>query len=353
MKNTTSFEHMTSDKKIQIKDIQENQQIEGVFLVKEMNRAETKNGKPYLSLILMDQSGEIGGRIWDDADRWQAECGAGRIVRVTGLAQSFKAILQLKIASVQALSEDEIDPAQFVPTAPGDPKVMAAEVLKLAKEVENPFLRELLLAFFRDRKFFGLFKKAPAAKSMHHAYVGGLLEHSLCVARLACKVAELYPAADRSLLVAGALLHDVGKVEEFSFEAYPFDYSDSGRLMGHHVLGVEMVQARLAQIPNFPPELAVRLKHLILSHHGRHEFGSPSLPMMLEAFVLNFLDDLDAKINYLQRLGGQNPGPDYQWTDYQRSLERFLFVRGETKDEATTTAPESEIHPSQQILWKP
>jgi 3'-5' exoribonuclease len=343
---------MTSAKDRQIKDIRENQQLDDIFLIKEMSRAETRNGNPYLSLVLMDRSGEIGGRVWEDADRWQSECAIGRIVRVTALAQSFKGILQLKISAIRAVPPGEADPTQFVPAAPGDHKAMAAELLKLAKEVENPFLRELLLAFFQDRKFFAIFKKAPAAKAMHHAYVGGLLEHSLAVARLAGKIADLYPVADRALLVAGALLHDVGKVEEFSFDTYPFDYSDSGRLMGHHVLGVEMVQARLARIAGFPPDLAVRLKHLILSHHGRHEFGSPSLPMMIEAFILNFLDDLDAKVNYIQRLGSQTAAAGYQWTDYQRSLERFLYVRG-LEQEAAAEAQEPEIDSRQQILWKP
>jgi 3'-5' exoribonuclease len=344
---------MSQDKNCSIKDIQENQQLDGVFLIKEMSRAETRTGNPYLSLVLMDRSGEIGGRVWEDADRWQSECTVGRVARVTGLAQSFKGVLQLKITGVHAVPPEEADPARFVPAAPGDPKAMVAEILKIAREVENPFLRELLLAFFQDRGFLTSFKKAPAGKSMHHAYVGGLLEHSLCVARLAARVADLYPAADRSLLLAGALLHDVGKVEEFSLTAYPFDYSDSGRLVGHHVLGVEMVQARLARISGFPPELAVRLKHLILSHHGRHEFGSPAVPMMLEAFILNFLDDLDAKINYIERLGKQTTEPDYQWTDYQRNLERFLYVRGQARDSAAAAPLEPELDSRQQALWKP
>jgi 3'-5' exoribonuclease len=343
---------MTFETACQIKDIRDNQQVEACFLVKEMSRAETRNGNPYLSLVLMDRSGEIGGRIWEDADRWQSECAVGRIIRVTALAQSFKGVLQLKISAVQAVPPEEADPARFLPAAPGDSKAMTAEILKIAREVENPFLRQLLLAFLEDRRFMAAFKKAPAAKNMHHAYLGGLLEHSLGVARLADRVAELYPAADRSLLLAGALLHDVGKVEEFSFDIFPVDYSDCGRLIGHHVLGVELVQERIRRIPDFPPDLATRLKHLILSHHGRHEFGSPALPMMLEAFILNFLDDLDAKINYLQRLGSQAGADGYQWTDYQRPLERFLYVRNPEQPGMVAPPEEAEIDSRQQILWK-
>ncbi|MDA8163419.1 MAG: HD domain-containing protein [Desulfobacteraceae bacterium] len=343
---------MSSEKDCLIKDIRENQQVEGVFLVKEVGRAETRNGNPYLNLVLADRSGEMAGRVWEDADRWLPACPAGGIVRVNGLAQSFKGVLQLKIGTVAAVPEGEADLARFVPAAPGNHQAMAAEVLKIAKGVADPYLRELLLAFFRDRKFFAAYKTAPAAKNMHHAYLGGLLEHSLGVARLAAKVADLYPDIDSSLLLAGALLHDVGKVEEFSFAAYPFDYTDSGRLVGHHVLGVELVQARIAGIPGFPRELAVRLKHLILSHHGRPEFG-PAVPMMLEAFILNFLDDLDAKVNYLRRLGSQTQASGYQWTDYQRTLERFLYVLGRPESNHGEEGGEPAIDPRQQNLWQP
>jgi 3'-5' exoribonuclease len=341
---------MPPDKGCLIKDIQENQAVDGLFLIKEVTRAETRTGNPFLILTVMDTTGEIAGRVWDDADRWLPACTVGSIVHLTGQAQSFKGVLQLKIAAVTPVPEGEADLAQFVPAAPGNLPAMAAEVLKIAKGVENPFLRQLLLEFFRDRRFFAAFKKAPAAKNMHHAYVGGLLEHSLGVTRLAVKVAELYPDLDESLLLAGALLHDGGKVEEFSYAAYPFDYTDSGRLVGHHVLGVELVQARIARIPGFPKELAVRLKHLILSHHGRPEFGSPAVPMMLEAFILNFLDDLDAKVNYLRRLGSQTPESGYQWTDYQRTLERFLYVQGRPEPEQEDE--EAEIDPRQQNLWQ-
>lgn len=337
------------DKGCLVKDIRENQTVDGLFLIKEASRAETRTGNPFLILTFMDATGEMAGRVWDDADRWLPACTVGGVVRLTGQAQSFKGVLQLKIATVTAVPESEVDLARFVPAAPGNLPAMAAEVLKIAKAVEEPFLRQLLFEFFRDRKFFAAFKKAPAAKHMHHAYVGGLLEHSLGVTRLAAKVAELYPDVDRSLLLAGALLHDVGKVEEFSYASYPFDYTDSGRLVGHHVLGVELVQARVARIPGFPKELALRLKHLILSHHGRPEFGSPSVPMMLEAFILNFLDDLDAKINYLHRLGRQAPDPGYQWTDYQRTLERFLYVQGQPGSDLEN---EAEIDSRQQNLWQ-
>ena len=194
----------------------------------------------------------------------------------------------------------------------------------------------LLLKFFNNDEFFTIFKKAPAAKAMHHAYLGGLLEHTLGVARLADQVSKLYSDLDRSLLLAGAMLHDIGKVKEFSFDSHTFDYSNTGRLMGHMVIGVEMIQERINKIKDFPTELGVRIKHLILSHHGRYEFGSPTLPMLMEGFVLNFIDDMDAKLNTIAGVTKKATTEGYQWSDYQRSLERFLFVKGHSEEEPSS-----------------
>ena len=311
-----------------IKDIRENQPVEGVFLVKSMARAETKAGKPYLMLTVMDRTGEISTRVWDNADALMPECETGGYITLAGQSQAYKGILQLKIDKLRKIDPETIDPALFMPSTPGDINAMSAELQKLIKTVDDPNLRDLLLAFFKNRKIFTLFKQAPAAKAMHHAYHGGLLEHTLGVARLASMLCELYPTIDRSLLVTAALLHDIGKLEEFSFDTYPFDYSDRGRLVGHMMLGIEMIQQKIDAIPSFPDESATRLKHLILSHHGRHEFGSPVLPMMLEAFVLHFIDDLDAKINYFNTLSAKSKNEGYEWSEFQRTLERFLYIRG-------------------------
>jgi 3'-5' exoribonuclease len=313
-----------------INTIQDGQQVEGVFLLKEMTRAETRAGKPFLTLKIMDKTGELTGRIWDDADRWEQECTPGQAVAISGRAQSYKGNLQLIITEVQRVGEGEVDISQFIPSTSGDIEKMAAELEGIARSVDDVFIRKLLVKFFHDQDFLEKFKKAPAAKSMHHAYLGGLLEHTLHVARLADKVAELYPSINRSLLMAGAILHDVGKVEELSVTSSLFDYTDQGRLMGHMVIGVEMVQAKISGIKEFPADTAMKIKHLILSHHGRYEFGAPSLPMLHEAFVLNFLDDLDAKINYVERLSARVPEDQCQWSEYQRNLERFLFLSGHT-----------------------
>lgn len=330
----------TAKKTIQIKEITDGQTIHDLFLVREMNRGETKAGKPYLSLILMDATGEMSGRVWENAERFMGECPAGAVISVSGQAQAYKGILQLRIDGLNRIAESEVDLTLFVPSTRGNVALMAKELIRLAGSVENPFLKELLLALFGERQLMQLFKKAPAAKMMHHACVGGLLEHTLAVARLAESICALYPSLDRSLLMTGALLHDLGKLKEFNFDSFPFEYSDRGRLVGHMVLGIEMMQEAIKNISGFPEELADRLKHLILSHHGRYEFGSPSLPMMQEAFALNFLDDLDAKINCLERLAGQVKGEGYQWTEFQRNLERFLFVRGHASNESEAVVAE-------------
>ena len=344
----------TASKNIQIKEITDAQTIHDLFLVREMSRGETKAGKPYLSLVLMDASGEISGRVWENAEQLMAECPAGAVISVRGQAQAYKGILQLRIDSLNRIADSEVDLTLFVPSVQGNVTAMAKELIKLAGSVENPFLKELLLTLFGEKRLMQAFKKAPAAKVMHHAYVGGLLEHTLGVTRLADSVSSLYPGLDRSLLMAGAILHDIGKLKEFSFDSFPFEYSDRGRLVGHMVLGIEMIQEKINGISGFPEELADRLKHLILSHHGRYEFGSPSLPMMQEAFALNFLDDLDAKINYLDRLAGQVKGEGYQWTEFQRNLERFLFVKGHQSDETSASFEQDQdngVDPRQRTLF--
>jgi len=329
---------MTAEKKVFANQIQGGQGVEDIFMVKETSRAETRAGKPYLIMTLMDRSGEIAGRLWENADALMDICEAGNLVEISAQAQEYRGNLQLKIDSMHPVDKDVVDPGLFIQSSKKNTEEMAREIRSLAASLKNPFYRKLLLVFFDDEAFFKNFQKAPAAKTMHHAYLGGLLEHTLAVSRLAEMLSGYYSALDRELLLAGALLHDIGKIKEFAFGSYPFDYTDKGRLMGHLVLGAEMIQEKINTLPGFPEDLSTRLQHLILSHHGRYEFGSPCLPMMSEAFVLNFLDDLDAKLNFMGRLEEQAPEPGYQWTDFQRTLERFLFVKGHPHAETETSA---------------
>ncbi|MEN8257013.1 MAG: HD domain-containing protein [Thermodesulfobacteriota bacterium] len=330
-------------KKTFISAIKDGQAVNDLFMVQDLSKAETKAGKPYLSLKLMDKSGEIGAKVWDRAEQREPQCPAGAVIAIKARCSSYRNALQLSITDLHRVPDEEVDFSAFVPSSKNDINEMAAEFAGLANSVSDPFIKKLLLAFFADEEFFAIFKKAPAAKMMHHAYLGGLLEHTLGVARLADAVSNLYPSLDRSLLMAGAMLHDIGKTKEFSFDSHRFDYSNAGRLMGHMVMAVEMVQERLSTIQDFPEELAVRVKHLILSHHGRYDFGSPTLPMLLEGFALNFIDDMDAKINTIEKVSEQAKEEGYQWSDYQRSLERFLFVKGRSAqvDEEEPSEPEA------------
>jgi 3'-5' exoribonuclease len=349
---------MAAEKQIFANQISEGQSIEDIFLVREMTRAETRSGKPYLIMNLMDRSGEVAGRLWENADALIGLCEPGNLLQITAQAQAYRGNLQLKIDSVRKVDKEEIDFTLFMQASKKNIEDMVREILSLVSDVKNPFYQKLLLHFF-DEPFLQEFKRAPAAKNMHHAYLGGLLEHTLAVSRLAQMLAGLYSTLDSDLLLTGALLHDIGKTREFSFEKQPFDYTDKGRLMGHLVLGAEMIQEKVNAIPGFPEDLSTRLQHLVLSHHGRYEFGSPVLPMVSEAFVLNFLDDLDAKLNFMDRMEEQAPEPGYQWTDFQRTLERFLFVNGrphaetEPDEEPVQQDPEDdpELNSKQQQLF--
>ncbi|MFC1837893.1 3'-5' exoribonuclease YhaM family protein, partial [Thermodesulfobacteriota bacterium] len=320
---------MTADKKIFTNQIRDGQSVDDLFMVKEMSRAETRAGKPYLILTLMDRNGELPGRLWENAEALMPLCEPGKLLQITGQAQAYRGNLQLKIDAVHNIDKTGADLSLFLQTSKKNIDDMAREIRSLAESVQDPYYRKLLLAFLDDRAFTEKFTRAPAAKSMHHAYLGGLLEHTLAVAQLSETLISFYPALDRDLLMAGALLHDIGKTAELGFGAYPFDYTDKGRLMGHLVLGSVMIQEKASTISGFPDDLLTRLLHLVLSHHGRYEFGSPSLPMIREAFILNFLDDLDAKMNFLDRLEEMAAEPGYQWSDFQRTLERFLFINGQ------------------------
>ncbi|MFH7326906.1 HD domain-containing protein [Desulfurivibrio sp. C05AmB] len=331
---------MGKNKGMMIAGIEDGRAVEGVFLVKEMNRGETRAGKPFLRLTLMDKSGEIGGPVWDDAEALAPICQSGLFVRINGQGENYRGAIQLRINRVSAVAESEIDLADFMPSGDFDRRQLEEELAALIASIRNPHLNRLLTAIFQDdQRFRQQFTTAPAAKTMHHAYLGGLLEHTVAVTRLAAAVCRLYPAIDRDLLLAGALLHDLGKTEELTYAGYPFGYSDRGRLVGHLVIGAETIREKAAAIPGFPPELMACLQHLVLSHHGRHEFGAPTLPMMQEAFILHFLDDLDAKVNYFARLSGRAEEPGYQWSEYQRNLERFLYLRGAAESESPPPSP--------------
>jgi 3'-5' exoribonuclease len=331
------MDYAKSRKNLYIKDLQDGQQISDLFLVSRKNYAETRAGKPYLALTLMDRSGEIEARVWEGAEQANELAEVGRVVAIQALARMFRDQLQLNIGSLRVLEPGEAPLAEFMPSSARTAEEMRRELLGMIAAVENPDLKGLLENIFVG-SILEQFLIAPAAKMMHHAYLGGLAEHTLSMTGLAMSLCNHYPSLDRDLMLAGCLLHDIGKIEEFDYSSVPFAYTDAGRLVGHLVLGSEMIRCRAGQTPGFPPELLDKLTHMILSHHGRHEFGAPCLPMTREAILLHHLDDMDAKMNLIDKLSAGVESGKYQWSDYQRSLERFLLLKGpgeqpDTKEE--------------------
>jgi 3'-5' exoribonuclease len=310
-----------------IDQLQENDRVDDVFLVKSSRLAETRAGKPYLILSFADKSGEIGGPVWDNAERVSEISQAGNFVHLKGQVQSYREKLQLRIESVVTVKEEDVNLADYMPASDNDLEEMAEQVRGIAASIENRWVRKLLNRFFTKGEIWDNFQSAPAAKGIHHAYVGGLIEHSLSMAKVADMLASHYPGVDRSILLAGVMLHDIGKLQELETEIGLVDYTPQGRLKGHLVIGSEMVAEAAAKIKGFPGDLLTQIQHLILSHHGRLEFGSPTLPMTTEAFLLSFIDDLDSKMNLIEQLRRKQKGEGLQWSEYQRSLERFLYLQ--------------------------
>lgn len=326
-------------RKIFVSEIRDRAQVDSVFLVKEKITAMAKNGKPYLTIRLMDKSGEVEAKVWDNVDALAATFDKDDFIAVRSKASIYLGKMQLVIAELKRVPEEEVVLADFLPETDRDIREMEAELAVLVDSLGDAHLKGLLNSFFADPSFLAVYRTAPAAKGMHHVYLGGLLEHSLAVAKLVDAIVPLYTGLNRDLLIAGALLHDVGKVREMTY-LRSFDYSDEGKLIGHITIGVEMVQEKIAGLAGFPPELAMLLKHMLLSHHGQYEFGSPKRPKTLEATILNYLDDLDSKINGIRTHVGKEPDNQSRWTSYHRLYDRYFFKgNGQPEEEA---APQAE-----------
>lgn len=311
-------------KKVFISDMVENQNIDSVFLVVEKRVAETRSGIPYLRLRLSDRTGEIEGRVWEQASELAKEFEKDDFVRSKGRVSSYQDTLQIVIHHIQRVPESAIDPSDFLPTSTRDIEAMWDELKTVARGVGNRSLRDLLDAFLNDAEFSAKFKRAPAAKKLHHVYIGGLLEHTINICKLVLAVSEIYSGLNRDVLLTAAILHDIGKIEELTYER-SFDYSDQGRLLGHLVIGVEMLEAKIATLNNFSEELALILRHLIISHHGQYIWGSPKRPKTLEAIILHYLDDMDAKFNGVQEFLDRYTRVNSRWTEHHRVFDQFFY----------------------------
>ncbi len=300
--------------------LREGERVGDIYLCKVKQTALTKAGKPYESLILQDKTGTLDAKIWDPNSQGIDEFEALDYIAVVGDVTSFQGALQLNIKRVRKVGEGEYDPKEYLPVSEKDIDQMYLELTGFIKEMKNPYLKKLCASFFlEDKEFEKRFKFHSAAKSVHHGYVGGLLEHTLSVTKLCNYYTQAYPMLHKDLLLAAAMFHDVGKLQELS--VFPEnDYTDAGQLLGHIIIGEEWVGERIRTIPEFPVKLANELKHCILAHHGELEYGSPKKPAIAEAIALSFADNTDAKMQTMKEALASAEG-NYGWLGYNRLFE--------------------------------
>ena len=295
------------------------------YVLTEKTMAQKKDGSNYLNLVLSDRTGSIKGVVWDNVEKIASQSETGAVVAVRGHVGQYRNNLQVVIKEMTMVPLEETDPSDFMLSTERDVHQMFERVVALSESLDAWYLKALFRAFWEDGAFAAQFKKAPAAKKMHHAYIGGLLEHTLSMAVLADKIAGHYNGIDRDLLVSGALLHDIGKTREFSYEM-GIDYSDEGRLVNHIVIGLQMIEEKIRTIASFPEEPAMLLKHMVISHHGSRELGSPEPPKTMEAVMLNCIDEMDSRVQAVREfMGKEDPGET--WTSFHRLLGRH-FYRG-------------------------
>lgn len=317
--------------KVFVADLIEGEPVTSYFLAKQVQVRQRRTGEPYLTLVLADRTGEVPAVLWEGVEAVGQALADGDIVKVQGFLGTYQREPQLTLTRLRKAAPEEVALEDYLPRSAQDPAALLTRLQEVVDGMQEPHLRRLLHDLLADEAFVTGFAAAPAAKSIHHAVLGGLLEHTVSVVGLCRLLAEYYPALDRDLLLAAAILHDAGKVHELTWDRV-FDYTDAGRLLGHITLGALLVGERVRAIPDFPESLAQRLLHCILSHHGELEWGSPRRPKTLEAMVLHYAEDLDGKVNAFLSFAQSHPDPQHPgWTQFNKSLDRYLyFGRGES-----------------------
>lgn len=310
-------------KKIFLADLKPGQHFDTTFLLQTKERRTGRNGKAYLDLEFRDVTGLIRAKLWD-CDRVKCSFDVDDVVRVTGVAEDYLGSLQLSVVEIARCPEDGFDLSDYLPRTEQNPEEMYAALLARVERLPEGPLRELLLSVLSDPEIAGKYKLAPAAMSMHHAFLGGLLEHVSSLWRLGDQVCDHYPWLDRSLVLAGVVLHDIGKIEELRFDR-AFRYSTRGQLLGHIVISLDIVRRKTDLILGFPERLRDRIEHIILSHHGKLEFGSPKEPMFAEALVVHYLDDIDSKLESMRAQYETDRNRGGEWTSRNRALARELL----------------------------
>lgn len=306
-----------------IQDLHEGDYVREVYLVKEKRTGETRTGRPYETVLLQDKTGTVDGKIWDPNNPGICDFDANDFVCITAEVKVYNNALQLNISNTRIADESEYTASDYMPSTDNDVDVMYQELITYIDSVKNSYLHTLLENFFKkDEAFIKCFLGHSAAKTVHHSYAGGLLEHTLAVVRMCDFLAAHYVLINRDLLITAAICHDIGKTQELS--DFPVnDYTDEGQLLGHIVIGTEMITEQVREIPGFPAKLANLLKHCILSHHGEYEYGSPKLPSIIEAAALNYADNTDAKLQILTEvIAEKGPKADKDgWMGYNRFFE--------------------------------
>lgn len=322
-------EHRATHRRPRVAELRVGQPVRGVFMAKDRQLADfsSKPGR-YLTFTLFDSTGEIRAVAWDDGETIYGSFEDGDIVSVEGSVTSFRRLPQITIETLRKCRREEYVLSDFLPHTTKDVHALMAGFRQLAGSLSHPHLRRLLLDFLDDPKFAAAFIDAPAAKTIHHAVIGGLVEHTANVVSICESVAGLYPDIDRDLLLAGAVLHDIGKTVEYTYTG-PIDFSDEGKLVGHIVIGDHMLGERIGRIVGFPPELALRLRHMILSHHGELEWGSPKRPKTVEACALHYADNLDASVaqfSQIARSARSGSSAGAKWSQYDTRLGRQVYL---------------------------
>jgi 3'-5' exoribonuclease len=310
-----------------IVDLQPGMRVTAFFLArhKQLEPFRDRSKGEFLTLMLGDRTGQLLARVWEGAAELSETFAEGEVVKIAGDVEEYLGRAQLIIQKLRPARDDEYDLADFLPATDKDVAALLAQVDVVIAGFADPHLAALIHYFYDDADFRARLLQAPAARRVHHAYLGGLLEHLTEVLALADAVLALYPEINADLLRAGVLLHDVGKLREYVW-ARDIDYTDEGRLLGHIVLSDEAVARAIGQLPNFPPELALRVRHMLVSHHGRYEWGSPRRPKTLEALALHHIENLSAQLNRFKGLLAARREPGQTWTDYNRLLDRQLYA---------------------------
>ncbi|WP_461834048.1 CRISPR-associated endonuclease Cas3'' [Desulfothermus sp.] len=311
-------------KKKFISELKIGEKVDDIFIVTKARQGSSKNG-PYWDLEFQDKTGRIPAKIWYPQSGQYDTINEESFVKVRGYVDSFRNNLQIIVQGLKVVVEDEIDIEDFIPTTKIPPEKLMNELEELCfKNLKYRPWNKLIGMILKDKDIRQRFMNAPAAKSIHHAYRGGLLEHTLNVCKLCLNIAELYPEIDREILLVGAVLHDIGKIEEFEGKI-SLDYTDKGQLIGHVVMSVLLIEPFLNKIKGLSNDLIMHLKHIILSHHGEYEFGSPKRPKTREALIVHFADNIDAKLNMVGTLIDDMEDEQENWSKYQRFLERKIF----------------------------